>query len=76
MIDVLQDADTNIVSGNIGDVLSGEGAVVLAPKNGGTISSTNPVSLEFDLGSGSDVAVQTDGILINTAGDNNHTVAV
>ena len=70
VIDVLQDADTNIVSGNIGDVLSGEGAVVLAPKNGGTISSTNPVSLEFDLGSGSDVAVQTDGILINTAGDN------
>ena len=70
VIDVVKDADTNIVSGNIGDVLSGEGAVVLAPKNGGEISSTNPVSLEFDLGSGSDVAVQTDGILINTAGDN------
>ncbi|MDE7327787.1 MAG: fibronectin type III domain-containing protein, partial [Lachnospiraceae bacterium] len=76
VIEVFSGADTNIVSGSINNVLGGEGAVVLAPKNGGAISSTNPVSLEFDLASGTDQAVSMDGILINTAGDDSIQSAI
>ncbi len=68
MITVNAGATTNVV-GDISKVLSGEGAVSLSPKYGQTISKTDPVTLEFDFGSAVQ-AVQTDGILIETAGDN------
>lgn len=63
---------TTQVTGEVSKVLSGDGAVSLKPFNG-EISADNPVSLEFnfgDAGSAAPQTVQTDGIVIETAGDN------
>ncbi len=67
VIEVNKGATTQ-VTGDPKGVLTGDSAVSLKPLNG-EISAENPVSLEFDFGDTTS-AVQTDGILIETAGNN------
>lgn len=55
--------------GNLSTFLRDGTGLLLSPENGGEISENNPVSLTFDFASDSG-SVITDGIIIETGGDN------
>ena len=63
------DASTEVKSGNLRDMLSGKSSVSLTPK-AGEISAANPISVTFDLAGTNDNVVKTDGIIVETPGDN------
>ena len=57
-----------LVEGDLAELLRSRGSVTLTPAAGGSIAE-NPVSLEFDFNAAGDSAI-TDGIIIETGGDN------
>lgn len=59
---------TMVSAGSLEALLKGEGSVSLVPGEGKSISEENPVLLEFDFSETADR--QTDGILIETGGEN------
>ncbi len=61
------DQHTEVKSGNLEDMLNGK-SIVLAPKNG-EITKENPISVTFNFDESENV-VQTDGIIIETPGNN------
>ena len=62
-------SDRTRAEGNMTDLLQNKGSVVLAPAEGGEISKTNPVGMQFDFAQVGDAA-RMDGILIETGDDN------
>ena len=63
------------VEGNLEALLRSQDSVTLKPSQGGEISDSNPVSLEFDFGVVSETAM-ADGIIIETGGNNPISKAV